>query len=241
MQSEIRIGTSGWYYRHWLGNFYPAETKLSETFDYYTRHFNTVEINNSFYALPTDKTVVKWKESSPPKFLFAAKASRYLTHIKRLKDPAEPLARFFGVMRNLKEKLGPILFQFPGNWSLDYDRLSAFLGVLPRGLRCVFEFRAASWFTPQVYALLRNHNAALCFYDRGGVESPLEITADFIYVRMHAPAAEWNGRYERPLLLPWAARITEWRKQLTGIYFYFNNDPGGHAVRNAQELLALIR
>jgi len=144
MQSEIRIGTSGWYYRHWLGNFYPAEMKLSRTFDYYTRRFNTVEINNSFYALPTDKTVVKWKESSPPKFLFAAKASRYLTHIKRLKDPAEPLARFFGVMRNLKEKLGPILFQFPGNWSLDYDRLSAFLGVLPRGLRCVFEFRAAS-------------------------------------------------------------------------------------------------
>jgi uncharacterized protein YecE (DUF72 family) len=240
MGCDIRIGTSGWYYRHWLGDFYPAEMKLSQAFAHYAKHFNTVEINNSFYALPAEKTVIKWKESSPPDFVFAVKGSRYLTHIKKLKDPEEALSRFFGVMDHLDHKFGPILFQFPGNWNFDYQRLATFLSALPVAKRYVFEFRAGSWFTQPVYDLLRKHNSAFCLYDRGGVESPLEITADFTYIRMHGAAAQWNGSYERSLLLPWAERIAAWRNNLSAVYCYFNNDFGGHAIRNAKELTDLI-
>jgi len=240
MSCSLLIGTSGWFYKHWLGKFYPPDMRLSETLPFYTLHFDTVEINNSFYALPGETTVSKWYNVTPPSFCFSAKASRYLTHMKRLKDPEETWERYALVMMNLGDKLGPILFQFPKNWGLNLERLAAFLSILPGGNRYVFEFRNHEWHIPAVYKLLNDFNAAFCLYEMNGVESGIELTADFTYVRLHSPATEYKGNFESKLLLPWAERIRIWQTSLKEIYFYFNNDAGGYAIENARKLKVLL-
>jgi uncharacterized protein YecE (DUF72 family) len=238
---KIQIGTSGWHYKHWLGNFYPAGTTGAEMFDWYARHFHTVEINNSFYRLPSAKTFDSWRESSPRKFCFAVKASRFTTHMKKLKDPKSSSEKFFLVAERLEEKLGPILFQLPPRWKLNLERLAEFLEALPPEHKYVFEFREESWLVKPVFELLRKYNVAHCIHDFADMKIPHEITADFSYIRFHGPtSAKYWGWYSTPQLQAWAKRIESWGDRLKAMYVYFNNDPEGAAVKNALELKELL-
>ncbi len=233
---RIRIGTSGWHYPHWVGPFYPEGTKPADYLQFYPRYFSTVEINNTFYRLPTPETVDRWLKATPAGFRFACKASRYITHIKRLKDGRESTARFLTAVAPLAEKLGPILFQLPPRQATDLKRLAEFLESLPRGHRYAFEFRDKSWFTPATRNTLADANAALCMHDLSGLISPIWQTANFIYLRFHGPLAGYGGSYDRQALRLWARRIRRWKRAGTDVYCYFNNDAEGNAVRNALDL-----
>jgi uncharacterized protein YecE (DUF72 family) len=239
-QATTRIGTSGWHYKHWIGNFYPPDLMSSDFLAFYCRHFNSAEINNSFYRLPSEKTLADWRDSTPPGFLFAIKASRYLTHMKKLKDPKEPLAVFLEHADMLGEKLGPILFQLPPKWHCNLERLTSFLDLLPNRYRCAFEFRDSSWFNEKVYQALRAKNAALCLYHLQGFMSPKEITADFVYVRLHGPGGAYQGSYETIDLNGWAGALSTWRRQGRDIFCYFDNDEKGYAAANAGRLKTML-
>ena len=211
-------------------------------FEFYARHFKTVEINNSFYRLPAATTFDAWRESSPKEFCFAVKASRFITHMKKLKDPESSSEKFFLVADRLREKLGPILFQLPPRWKVNVERFSEFLASLPDGHKYVIEFRDESWFVPPVFELMREFNVAFCIHDFADMQVPDEITADFSYVRFHGPtSAKYFGSYTDAQLRRWAERIEEWKSGLKSVYVYFNNDPGGEAVKNAQTLKHLLK
>ena len=240
-EMKIHIGTSGWHYKHWLGVFYPPGTSGSEMFEFYGRHFDTVEINNSFYRLPSATTFDTWRESSPQGFCFAVKASRFITHMKKLKDPESSSAKFFLVAEHLRGKLGPILFQLPPRWKVNVERLSDFLETLPTGNKYVVEFRDESWLVKPVFESLRRHNVAFCIHDFADMRVPHEVTADFAYLRFHGPtSAKYFGSYSDSELRVWAERIEKWRAELRAVYAYFNNDPGGEAVKNALVLKDLL-
>jgi len=241
MVGKVHIGTSGWYYKHWLGVFYPKKFPAQDMLTFYAQHFDTVEINNSFYHLPANSTFEAWRENAPEKFLFAVKGSRFITHMKKLKDPESSTAKFFQGAERLQEKLGPILFQLPPRWHLNSQRLAAFLETLPKEHKYSFEFRDSSWHIAQVYDLLRKHNCAFCIYDLAGAETPLEVTAAFTYIRLHGPTeSRYAGSYPTQTLTKWARRIEAWQKSLSDVYVYFNNDVGGHAVENAKKQEELI-
>ena len=179
---------------------------------------------------------------SPRGFVFAVKGSRYTTHMKKLKDPRVATKKFFDGAERLAKKLGPILFQLPPHWHVDLERLDEFLTAIPKTHRYAFEFRDESWLTEEVYKLLKQHNAALCIHDLGGRQSPIEITANFTYLRFHGPIeAKYSGSYSRAALKAWATRIQKWRGELKTIYGYFNNDVGGCAPKNAEELDSLLK
>lgn len=236
MAAEIRIGTSGWHYKHWVGTFYPPKWPASKMLAYYVERFDTVELNNSFYRLPPEGALANWRDSTPADFCFAVKGSRFLTHMKKLKDPEPGLDRFFQRADILGPKLGPILFQLPPHWALDLDRFQTFLRALPAQHRYAFEFRNATWDTAEVYRELTRYNCAYCAYDLGGYQSPIEITADFTYVRLHGPGGKYQGSYSEEALAAWAQRIRCWRSRLKAIYFYFDNDQAGYAPANAIQL-----
>jgi uncharacterized protein YecE (DUF72 family) len=238
---KIWIGTSGWHYKHWMGVFYPPGTSGKELFEFYARHFNTVEINNSFYRLPSATTFDSWRESAPDGFCFAVKGSRFITHMKKLKDPESSSEKFFVVADRLRKKLGPILFQLPPRWKVNAERLSEFLAVLPKGHKYVVEVRDESWLIAPVFELLRKHKVAFCVHDFADMKVPIEITADFTYIRFHGPtSAKYFGSYSEKDLGKWAERIEGWRERLSAVYVYFNNDPGGEAVNNALTLKKLV-
>jgi uncharacterized protein YecE (DUF72 family) len=237
----IKIGTSGYHYKHWLNTFYPSGTKMEGQLAYYCLVFDTVEINNSFYKLPAIHTVKDWKESVPGNFLFAAKASRYITHVKRLHVTKAAISQFIKRVAYLGEHLGPILFQLPPRWKCNLERLKAFLGRLPEGYRYVFEFRDPDWYRPEVYDLLSSYNCAFCIYQLAGHQSPKEITADFIYIRLHGPGQnKYQGSYTDGQLNEWAKQCLAWQKQHKDIYIYFDNDQKGYAALNAQRLIGLL-
>ena len=236
---EIHIGTSGWHYKHWCGPFYAKGCPASKMLAHYVQCFDTVEINNSFYRLPNESTFENWRESTPGNFLFAVKASRFLTHNKKLKDPENALQNFLPRAERLGHKLGPILFQLPPSWRVNLERLREFLTVLPKIHQYVFEFREPSWNTPAVYDILRRHNAAFCIYELAGFHAPIEITADFTYIRLHGPGARYQGSYSKAVLRSWAQRIADW-KDLRSVYVYFDNDQAGYAAQNAIELKRMV-
>lgn len=240
MSADIRIGTSGWHYKHWLGNFYPERLPASKMLGYYQERFDTVEINNSFYRLPPESALHKWRDSTPNHFVFAVKGSRFLTHMKKLKDPEPGLEKFFARADLLREKLGPIIWQLPPHWEVDLERLDGFLNALPKWHRHTFEFRNASWNTGEVMRLLRAHNAAYCAYHLAGCQSPIEITADWAYIRLHGPGGKYQGSYDDAALGQWAIRIGEWREHLRAIYVYFDNDDSAFATRNAMRLREML-
>ena len=239
MPAEVRIGTSGWHYRHWLGRFYPAKWPVSKMLQYYVERFDTVELNNTFYRLPPEGALNAWRDSTPSGFCFAVKGSRFLTHMKKLKDPAQGVERFFARARILRGKLGPILFQLPPQWPVDVERLRGFLQALPRH-RYAFEFRNETWHSRKVLGELQAHNAAYCLFDLAGFQSPIEITADFTYVRLHGPGGKYQGTYSDEALAAWAGHIRKWKRGLRAIYVYFDNDEAGYAPENAQRLRHLI-
>jgi uncharacterized protein YecE (DUF72 family) len=233
---SARIGCSGWQYRHWRGDFYSADLPQHRWLEHYAATFDTVEINNTFYRLPETVTFAGWARRVPPRFLFAVKASRFLTHMKKLKDPEEPLDRLFGRVRALGRHLGPVLYQLPPGWKLDRSRLEHFLQALPRGTRHVLELREPSWYHDDVLCLLDAYDVALCLHDMKGSATGRQRVGSFVYVRFHGATGGYGGSYSRERLRGWA----EWlHAQLTAgadVYAYFNNDVGGHAPRNALTL-----
>jgi uncharacterized protein YecE (DUF72 family) len=236
----IYIGTSGWQYGHWSGQFYPSNLPKEKYLEYYAQHLQSVEVNSSFYGLPEPEVARNWREKTPPGFIFSVKASRYLTHMKKLKDPQKPLFNFLESIQELKGKLGPVLFQLPPNWNFNAERLVNFLEILPSGYRYAFEFRDSSWFNSWVYEALRNQHAAFCIYDLNGQVSPKEITSDFVYVRLHGPLDPYEGKYGTQALAVWVGQISTWSSLGKDIYCYFNNDMAGYAVQNALELKSMV-
>ena len=207
---------------------------------FYAEHFNTVELNNTFYRLPGPSAVAKWRGGAPAGFRFAAKGSRFLTHMKKLSDTGQGIERFFERVDPLGAKLGPIVFQLPPHWQVNPPRLEAFLEALPRGHRYAFELRDPTWHTAEICAMLRRRRAALCVFEIAGFRSTCEITADFAYVRLHGPGGAYQGSYSAEALGHWASKIREWQKELRSVYFYFDNDQAGHAVENALVLKRLL-
>jgi len=241
MACDLRIGTSGFHYKHWKGPFYPKECPTVKMLDFYIQHFDTVELNNSFYRLPEASAFDCWREATPQNFIFAVKASRYLTHNKKLKDPENALDNLLPRAAHLGAKLGPILFQLPPHWRVNPDRLTNLLEILPHDLRYAFEFRELSWINPEVDAILRKFNAAFCIYELAGYHSPLQITADFAYVRLHGPAlGKYQGSYGNEKLEAWARQIQTWSRELKAVYVYFDNDQAGYAAANALTLKNLL-
>jgi uncharacterized protein YecE (DUF72 family) len=242
MRGRVHIGTSGWNYKHWKGVFYPANLPQKKWLEHYAEHFRTVEVNNTFYQLPQASTFETWRETvrtihNSREFKFALKASRFITHMKKLKDPKSSSEKFFDRSERLEESLGPILFQLPPGWSANVDRLAEFLMMLPIEHKYAFEFRNESWLNNDVFNLLRRHNVAFCIQDFRGKQSPREITADFTYVRMHGPGEmAYVGSYSDADLQLWGQQISRWRRELANVYVYFNNDIGGCAVNDARRL-----
>jgi uncharacterized protein YecE (DUF72 family) len=240
MKPAIRIGTSGWHYNHWRGNFYPEGLPSGEWLRHYLRSFDTVELNATFYRLPKPETATLWRRQTPPGFLFAVKASRFITHIKRLGDPKQTLKLWLNWTQRLKERLGPLLIQLPPRWHLNLERLAAFLKALPpRRAQYVMEFRDPTWFTPEVYALLKRHDVSLCIYHLKDHSTPEILTSRLVYVRFHG-LAKYGGNYPTEFLKRWAEKIDGWRNENRQVYAYFNNDVGGFAPKNALELRRML-
>jgi uncharacterized protein YecE (DUF72 family) len=231
-----RVGCSGWEYKHWRGDFYPTDLPRTRWFAHYAATFDTVEINNTFYRLPEESTFARWAERAPAGFIYAVKASRFLTHMKKLKDPEAPLERLFSRMRPLGRHLGPVLYQLPPGWKADASRLEHFLQALPRGVRHVVEFRDPSWYSDEVKALLVRHKVALCLHDMQGSATGRERIGPFIYVRFHGTTGRYGGGYPDERLRSWADWLNGQRALGVDVFAYFNNDVGGHAPRNALTL-----
>jgi uncharacterized protein YecE (DUF72 family) len=235
---EIRIGTSGYQYDHWKAIFYPEKLSKNRWLPHYSKIFDTVEINNTFYHLPSEKTFDKWKEQAPPGFLYSLKFSRFATHMRKLKNPEEPIDRFLKLARKLKEHLGPILVQLPPRWHVNPERLSAFFDAAPSDQRWAVEFRDSSWICEEVYSILRGRNSALCIHDL--IENhPQVVTADWVYMRFHG-ASGHDGDYSQEQLREAAEKIEEHRSQGLDVYVYFNNDVHGYALNNAQSLREMV-
>lgn len=237
---KIRIGTSGWSYGHWKGPFFPAGIRDDDMLEAYSERLRSVEINRSFYSLPEESTLESWRDATPRDFLFAAKASRYITHMKKLNDPEESTRRLFERVRMLGPKLGPILFQLPPGWHCDAGRLDDFLAAIGTEFRYAVELRERSWLNDEVYEILARHDAAFCIYELDGFASPKEVTADFVYVRLHGPDGPYRGDYGRADLAGWAGALSTWSRQGRDIYCYFDNDEAGHAPNNALALQEML-
>ena len=237
----IRIGCSGWQYQHWRNEFYPAGLPQSCWFAHYVLSFDTVEINNSFYRLPEVGTFAKWRDQAPRRFLYAVKASRFLTHMKKLKDPEEPIARFFNRTKHLGSHLGPVLYQLPPRWAVDLPRFEHFLAVLPRDVRHTVEFREMSWYDERVYELLRRYKVAMCIHDMDGSASKRILVGPFVYVRLHHGTKKYGGRYSDARLDDWAGWLSEHAAEGLDVFVYFNNDADGHAPRDAVRLRQRIQ
>ncbi len=235
-----RIGCSGWEYKHWRGDFYPATIPRTRWFEHYAATFDTVEVNNTFYRLPEKSTFAAWAARTPRGFLYAIKASRFLTHMKKLKDPEEPLRRLFSRMAPLAAHVGPVLYQLPPGWKLDHDRLEYFLQALPRGFSHALEFRDPSWYADRALRLLDRYGVALCLHDMRGSATGRTRVGPFVYVRFHGATGNYGGGYSDRRLREWADWLRRQRRTGVEIYAYFNNDVGGHAPRNALTLRRMM-
>jgi len=240
MQSKFHIGTSGFSYKHWQGRFYPEDLPQRKWLEYYAEHFDTVEINSSFYHLPRSPTCENWNKRVPEDFVYAMKASRFITHLKKLEDVEQALENFFEVIQPLGSKLGPVLFQLPPSLKKDLSLLRNFLAILPGGYRFVFEFRNSDWYDDDLFSLLDDTGTAFCIHDLPGKASPVETTGSFAYVRFHGAQQVYTSLYSDQELETWAGRLKNYAEKGLDVYAYFNNDIGGHAVENAESLKSLL-
>lgn len=232
----VHIGTSGWHYRHWKGLFYPEELSTTQWLGWYAQHFGCVELNNSFYKLPTASAVRSWVDQTPDEFVFAVKASRLITHMKKLHRCEESLATFLDVIDGFGEKLGPLLFQLPPRWRADPERLERFLDLIAPRYTCVFEFRSPDWHRDDIYRLLASHNAGFCLFDLSGQQTPEKVTSGTVYVRLHGPGAAYCGDYPSNELDHWMRKLKTWHLRQLETYLFFDNDQAGYAVKNALAL-----
>ena len=252
--ANLFIGTSGWVYSHWYGIFYPENLPSKDKLKYYSQYFKTTEVNYSFYHLPRPSTYQNWYSQTPDDFIFAVKASKFITHIKRLKGVKEAWKRFLENTLNLKEKLGPILFQFPSSFqatSENVKRLENFLKII-RGnsssnsrrlanLRFAFEFRHESWCEEKIYKLFKKYNAGWVIADSPRYPRADVVTADFAYIRMHGSKIMFASKYTKKEISDLAKEIKKWLGQDLDVFVYFNNDLQGYAIENAKELLRYFK
>jgi uncharacterized protein YecE (DUF72 family) len=239
MAASVRIGTSGWEYRHWEGRFYPRDLPRDRWLEHYATEFDTVELNNSFYRLPGADQFRRWADRVPARFRFAVKASRYLTHVKRLRDPDEPIRRFWTRVRHLGPRRGPVLYQLPPRWKPDLDRLEAFLDAVPRAAQAV-EIRDRRWYGPTTFALLEGARVALVLHDMPGSASEPVPVGPLVYIRFHGAGAKYGGSYSPQLLSAWADRVAGWAREGLPVWAYFNNDAAAHATRDADRFRSYV-
>ncbi len=235
------MGCSGWIYPHWRGRFYPEKLAVKRWFAFYAEHFDTVEINNSFYRLPKPETFDGWAAQAPPGFRYAVKANRFLTQAKKLKECEEPMARMMPAFRHLGQTLGPVLYQLPPRFKVNLERLEAFLQLVPKDVVNVFEFREKSWYDDRVFALLERHGASFCAHDMPGSESPDLAVGPVAYLRFHGGEGKYWGRYSEERLLRWTDWMTAEARAGREVWAYFNNDAEAHAVEDALTLKAMLR
>ena len=235
---RCRIGTSGYVYTHWKDIFYPPRVPVRDWLQWYAQSFNTVELNNSFYRLPSADAFNAWRRRVPAEFIFAVKFSRYGSHLMRLKNPRETIRRFQTNAKHLKRHLGPVLVQLPPNWNVNCQRLEEFLARVPRGQQWSIEFRDSRWLCEEVYAVLRRHRAALCIHDKIPGH-PRELTANWTYFRFHG-SPQNDGKYSAAQLESYAREITAFIGSGLDVYAYFNNDWRGFAIANALALKNLL-
>jgi uncharacterized protein YecE (DUF72 family) len=240
MTGRVRIGCSGWIYRHWRERFYPAKLAQHRWFAFYADTFETVELNTSFYHLPKPETFTKWRDQAPPGFSYAVKAPRFITHMKKLKDCAEPVGEFLRRARNLGGAIGPILYQLPPRWACNTERLEEFIGLLSPDLTHVFEFREKSWLTEAVLALLDSRNVSFCVHDMAGSTTERWAAGPIAYVRFHGGVGKYWGRYSDEGLLSWTDWIVGEARGGRDVWCYFNNDIHGHAIDDALTLRAMV-
>ncbi|RJR30955.1 DUF72 domain-containing protein [Candidatus Parcubacteria bacterium] len=238
---RIHIGTSGWSYNHWKKVFYPVNFAVQDWLRYYSLFFDTVEINNTFYVLPEKNSFFRWRKTVNKDFVFAVKASRYITHIKRLKTPDKATRLFWQRVKFLKDNLGPILFQLPPGFKKDTERFKKFIHTLPKGIKAVIEFRNREWFCREVKNVLAESNTGFCIYNGLGFTAPLWVTSSMVYIRLHGPKKMYRGNYSPKELILWSKRIKKWSKDGKEVYCYFNNDYKGYAVKNALNLKSRIK
>jgi uncharacterized protein YecE (DUF72 family) len=236
----IRIGCSGWNYRHWRGPFYPEKMPVRGWFDQYAASFGTVELNTSFYRLPKAETFAKWRDQAPPGFRYAVKAPRFITHMKKLKECAEPVRDFVERARNLGEALGPLLYQLPPRFAFDRGRAESFLALLPPDLHHVLEFRETSWITADVLALLAAHGVGFCVHDMAGSTTPFWSSGPLAYIRFHGGEGKYWGRYPDERLLAATDWMVDQARAGRDVWAYFNNDIHAHAIDDALTLRAMV-
>jgi uncharacterized protein YecE (DUF72 family) len=237
--ARVLIGTSGWSYQHWVGRFYPKGMSSGEWLSFYAERFPTVEINNTFYRLPSESMVRVWHERTPPEFRFAVKGSRFVTHFRKLRDSQASVEAFVGKARLLAEKLGVILWQLPPDLPQDTELLDAFLALLPDDIRQAVEFRNPTWLAEETYAVLRAHNAANVHVSSDEMPMDLTVTAGFVYVRFHGLAG-YHGAYVKRALGRWADFLAEQSSAGRDAYAYFNNDWEAHAPADAARLRDMV-
>ena len=239
--SKIRVGCSGWVYKHWRGDFYPEGLPQRLWFQRYAEEFDTVEINASFYRVPKPETFDGWREKAPPGFRYAVKTNRFITHLKKLKDCDDETDEFVGLARRLGPALGPILHQLPPSLHKDVERLDAFLGRLPKDLEQVVEFRHVSWYDEEVLSLLNSHGVGFVCHDLRGLISPRWASGKTAYVRFHGSGGRYSGRYSDEILLGWADWCLKQSNSGRNVWCYFNNDIHGHAIEDARTLKSMVR
>jgi len=239
--ARVLIGTSGWHYDSWRGPFYPKGAMLKGLLRYYASQFQTTELNGVFYRTPTSQAVATWRADSGKDFVFAWKASKFITHWKRLSpNCANSIELLEDRLSLLGEKAGPVLFQLPANFAVDRDRLASFFKLLSKKRRYSFEFRNRSWYEPAVLRCLADHNIALCLSDHHDAPAPWKRTADFVYIRCHGPGGRYKGHYSAATLRAWTKRIKAWKRQGCDVYVYFDNDQKSAAPADALELRRLV-
>ena len=235
--ARVRIGTSGYQYKHWKGDFYPKKMPVKDWFNHYTKFFDTVEINNTFYRMAQAETFAEWKEAAPSDFCYAIKYSRFGTHLKKLKDPQGHVDYFLERVIHLGDTLGPVLVQLPPNWKKNLDRLYEFLEETPRDIRWAVEVRDPDWLSDDLYKLLRKQDAALVIHDMIPYH-PRVVTSNWTYLRYHGQ--NYSGSYSEKELSAIADDILDHQQHGRDVFVYFNNDLGGHAIWNALTLKKML-
>jgi uncharacterized protein YecE (DUF72 family) len=235
------IGTSGWTYDGWRGPFYPPDIPKKKWLSFYGTQFPTTEINGSFYRTPSLEAVAAWREQTPERFLFAWKASKFITHWKRLSEKCDNSIELMVTrLKMLGPKTGPVLFQLPPRFTADRERLASFLTMLPRCYAYAFEFRHPSWYEDPILDLLRDHDVSLCLSDHHDAPSPWLVTARHVYVRGHGPDGRYKDNYPDKTLRAWAADIGKWKRQRRTVFVYFDNDQKSAAPVDAKRLMAMV-
>lgn len=239
--TRIFIGTSGWSYKSWRGPFFPDEVMIKHHLRYYATQFDSAELNGVFYRTPTLAAVRGWRDQTPDDFVFAWKASKFITHWKRLSDKSRnSLALIEQRLKILGEKAGPVLFQLPPRFTANPERLDKFMRLVPKRWRVSFEFRDDSWYSTEVFKLLRKHDVALCISDHHDAPAPWKVTAPFVYVRGHGPGGRYEGHYPESQLRDWAKKIRAWKRGRKDVYVYFDNDQKSAAPADALKLARLL-